>query len=254
MVKTAISAFPREIKKISGDKTTVLHIAECFGNTVQGEGISAGVPSIFLRMQNCTLNCTWCDTTEVWRRGNPYSVEELLSIWKFYNIDQDLRSKHHLVITGGSPLLQQQGLTKLFKGFVDSLSFTPFIEVENECVRMPDSYFLSYISQWNNSPKLSNSGMKKSIRYKPDIIKFMSGIYNSYFKFVISEESDWDEIEKDFLMPDLIKKEQIILMPEGSSREELRKAYTHVLDLCCKHGVRMSDRLQVTVFDKVVGV
>jgi 7-carboxy-7-deazaguanine synthase len=252
MVKTIIEAFPKGKKTAVKDGSSVIKVAECFSNTVQGEGASMGAPSTFLRLQNCTLNCTWCDTTEVWRKGNPYSVKELLDIWEFQNVLGDLETQH-LILTGGSPLLQQKALLELLKTFIDRYNFLPYVEVENEAVLMPDDEFIEHVIQWNNSPKLSTSGMKR-FRYKPDVIKKMSSINNSWFKFVITKANDWEEIKKDFLEPGLIDKEQIILMPEGSTREELRNHYPIVMDICCREGVRMSDRLQVTVFDKTTGV
>ena len=63
-----------------------LNIAECF-MSMQAEGITSGVPSIFIRLQNCNFLCgfpsgngksSWvCDSVSVWRSGKPYTNEEL---------------------------------------------------------------------------------------------------------------------------------------------------------------------------------
>ena len=30
--------------------------------TIQGEGVFTGVPSVFIRLQECAVGCSWCDT------------------------------------------------------------------------------------------------------------------------------------------------------------------------------------------------
>jgi len=40
-------------------------IAETF-YSIQGEGATAGLPAIFVRLQGCTVGCTWCDTKYSW--------------------------------------------------------------------------------------------------------------------------------------------------------------------------------------------
>ena len=67
-----------------------LKISELF-YSVQAEGTSTGIPSIFIRLQGCNLMCGgpggslmkegkatwWCDTEAVWKLGKEYSNEDL---------------------------------------------------------------------------------------------------------------------------------------------------------------------------------
>lgn len=253
MPTTIIKAYPNFKRIPADDGSKILHIAECFADTVQGENF-AGYPSTFLRMQRCTLNCSWCDSTEVWRKGNPYSSKELLNIFDETETSKKLINGQHLILTGGSPILQQDGITEFLDLFIKKYKAKPFVEIENECVLMPSKGLLNYVDRWNNSPKTSNSNMKERIRYKPEVLEFLSSCKDSWFKFVISDKNDWDEIEKDFLRPNLIRKEQIVLMPEGINRKQLQKNYQKVMDICIRENVRMTDRFQITVFNQVVSV
>lgn len=253
-VKTIIPAFPNAKREPKELKALKINISEWFSKTIQGEGVSSGTPSTFIRLKDCTLNCVWCDTTEVWRKGNPYLISEILDLMEKNGVVEDLKKGHHLIFTGGSPLKQQEGLAALCALFQVRFHFLPFIEVENECMLIPEYSFGQFVSQWNNSPKLENSGMRKELRYKPEIIKQISTIENSWFKFVISNKDDWREIENDFINPGLIHPRQIILMPCGSSQEELNKNRETVVNLAVENSVLFSDRLHVTIWDKKVSV
>ena len=231
-----------------------LKISEFFSKTIQGEGVSVGIPAAFLRLKDCTLNCVWCDTTEVWRFGNPYTYEEIFSLMESSELVEDLRKGHHLVITGGSPLKQQKSLIKFINLFIENYGFKPYIEVENETVLRIEPEFAELVNQWNNSPKLANSNMKEKIRYKPDVVSHTSKMNNSWFKFVISTPSDWEELKRDFIEPNLINRNQIILMPEGDNQPRLKETREFVAELAVNENLRFSDRLHVTIWDKKVGV
>jgi 7-carboxy-7-deazaguanine synthase len=253
MPKTLIASFPDSKRIPALDNSSVLNIAECFMDTIQGENF-VGIPSTFLRLQHCTLNCVWCDTAEVWRKGNPYSVLELVKIFEDSGLIEKMKAGQHLILTGGSPMLQEEALIELIITISAKHNFFPFVEIENECTRMPSPEMMMYVTRWNNSPKTENSGMKKDIRYKPEIIKTLSGLKDSWFKFVVAKLEDWNEIEEDFLKPGLIRKEQIVLMPEGQTREELRESYDAVVELAVRENVRMTDRMHVTIWNKKTGV
>lgn len=253
MVQTIISAFPKQKREPKSDNSGVLRVAECFSRTIQGENF-VGTPSIFLRLQYCTLDCTFCDSTETWKQGNPYSVKEIVKLFEQNGVIDDLRNGHHLVYTGGSPLKQQHELVELTDILEDILEFKPFIEIENECTLMPLESMEDIVDVWNNSPKLSNCGMRKTLRYKKDVLRYLVSLPTSYWKFVVSCKDEWKEIEEDFILPFGIDKSKIVLMPEGQTREELRQHYQAVIDLAVEKGVRVTDRMHVTVWNRKSGV
>ncbi len=253
MPKTLIKQFP-EKDRVARDDSAVLKVAEMFCDTIQGEGINIGIPATFIRLQGCTLVCVWCDTLEVWQEGNPYSIEELLDMFEENGMIDKFRFGQHIVFTGGSPLKQQTSLLQFCRRFSTRFGFSPHYEVENECVLVPNKNLVPYIRTWNNSPKLANSGMKERARYKPEVISTTAKLANSWFKFVVNSEEDWDEIRRDYLEVGLVKRDRIILMPEGEDREALRKSYDITAGIAVRENIRMTDRMHITLWDKKTGV
>ena len=101
---------------------------------------------------------------------------------------------------------------------------------------------------------VTKSKNKLRKRYKPEVIKEVSSFENSWFKFVVTCDEDWDEINETFLEPGLIKKSQIVIMPEGENREELEETRSMAADMAIKHNVKFSDRLHVILWDMKTGV
>ncbi len=253
MALQIISADPQR------QKTTValedfLEVSEFYCDTIQGEGITTGVPAAFLRLQNCTLNCRWCDSRSVWRHGNRFTFNELFELMDNADLPRKLHEGQHLILTGGSPLMQQDKLAAFLNEFVKIYDFKPFIEVENECIILPTHLKFDYVNIWNNSPKLSNSGSPYYRRYKPEVIKTMSNLPNAWFKFVVYENYDWDEIKKDFLGPELIRRDQIILMPRGETFEELKKNQSFVVRTAIENNVRYCTREHIVLWDTTTGM
>ncbi len=252
--KQLIKAHPTEERRLSSIAGEFLRISEFFFDTIQGEGINLGQPAAFLRLQQCTLNCIWCDTNEVWRHGNPYSFDELIQMIANTMLADKLQADQHLVLTGGSPLLQQGKLARFITKFISYFGFKPYIEVENECVLLPEPDFAQYVDCWNNSPKLMNSGNSLYEMHDAFVIGATAALPNSWFKFVITDPSDWDEIEERFLDSGLIERKQIILMPEGATRDELKTHTEMVVELAIQKGVLYRSREHIVLWNRMTGI
>jgi organic radical activating enzyme len=103
----------------------VAYLAEVFGS-IQGEGMDAGVPAIFLRFAGCNLSCTYCDTPEARTRPDAFSIDDGRGTRKVANpvdcselvdlVADDLGCRRLAVLTGGEPLLQPAALPPLARG------------------------------------------------------------------------------------------------------------------------------------------
>lgn len=213
--------------------------------SLQGEGKNIGTPSIFVRLALCNLQCGWCDTEYTWnwkkfnkeRETMDLSVEEVAQVIQRF-------SCHHVVFTGGEPLLQQKELVLLMEQFKKN---NYWFEIETNGTLLPSLEFDSYIHQYNCSPKLANSGNLKEERECAAALQFFAQNPKATFKFVMKEKKDFSEVM--FLIAKYkISKEKVYLMPEGRTQESLQMAQGWVSALCQETGFCFTDRLHIQIF------
>ncbi|MEO0265424.1 MAG: 7-carboxy-7-deazaguanine synthase QueE [candidate division WOR-3 bacterium] len=220
-----------------------LIVSEIF-KSIQGEGPKTGSPSVFLRLAGCNLRCKFCDTKYA-------SFTEFASEWKSLELTDILReiegirgSAWNLVITGGEPLLQKQPLAKLI-GTLESLFHT--VEIETNGTILPEGIPLLTSLSFNVSIKLSNSGVDEDARINGDVINFYAEFERAYFKFVIGDEFDIQEllriVENNYISP-----HRVYLMPMARDLEELDRIAYKVCELAIRFGFNYSDRLHIRLF------
>lgn len=89
-----------------GPRGIYAEITEVFPS-IQGEGIFAGQPQVFIRFAKCNLGCDYCDTAKA--GGKLYGVYDLLN--RVNKID-GLDRIDTVSITGGEPLLYSDFLKR----------------------------------------------------------------------------------------------------------------------------------------------
>ena len=237
-------------------------------HTLQGEGLSSGVPSVFVRCSACNLQCRWCDTEYTWnwtgtdyvhardRPGQPSKFErsqsqvrmtpeeaaELIRPWGCSNI----------VFTGGEPMLQQPALTALARLLLETDPGCAF-EVETNGTIAFQPEFDAIVTRYNVSPKLGNSGLPEEVRLAPDVLRQLAASPKATFKFVCADPADIAEIAR-FATAYAVPRPRILLMPEGVDEPTLQRRRGWLFEVCKQHGWRYTDRLQVTVFGDRRGV
>jgi 7-carboxy-7-deazaguanine synthase len=220
--------------------------------SIQGEGQTMGIPSVFVRLAGCNLLCkssSWvCDSIEVWQKGVPVMFDQLLTEDEVHR----LATGAHLIFTGGEPLLHQKKVAKYIAWFESRYFFKPIIEVETNGTIVPLLDMMKCVNYWNCSPKLANSGEPYDRRVKPEAIRAINSYDKTIFKFVIFDEKDLQTVLDDF--GDYIDREKIVLMPAGETQEKLEKTRPLVAGICIDHCLRYSDRLHIVIWNLKTGV
>ncbi len=216
--------------------------------SIQGEGITCGLPSVFVRLSLCNLRCDWCDTRYTWDWARFDRDVETTSV----PAEQVARSvlacaaggARNVVITGGEPLLQQRELADL-GGRLRKEGLR--LEVETNGTIAPAGALAACIDQWNVSPKLASSGNDAAERERPDAIAWFAARPDAYFKFVVVGPPDVDEVTV-FTARHGIAADRVVLMPEGTDARALAERSRWLVERCVPGGFRLGTRLHVLVW------
>jgi organic radical activating enzyme len=173
--------------------------------TIQGEGLLVGTPSLFIRVQGCNLRCPWCDQQEAleFRRETALSLEEVL---------RRSRSSpfRHAVITGGEPFTEPN-LGKLVRALLKE-GFSVQIETNgtlwnDDLEKVADRIHITC------SPK----GVADFFVH-PKVLKFAKEL-----KFVV-DEALTEEVLLEERFRRHLEEGLVVLQPEGNRREMMGKA------------------------------
>ena len=227
-----------------------MKIAEIF-YSIQGEGTLVGVPSVFIRTSGCNLRCTWCDTPYTsWQpEGVDQSLEQILQTTAQYGAS-------HVVVTGGEPMIAPGIVTLTQQLRAARLHIT--IETAGTVYASVACDLMSI------SPKLENSipwdreggrwaAQHNRLRWQPDVLKQLISEYPYQLKFVIAAPEDIAEVDR--MRQELgSPPAQVVLMPEGVTREAMQQRGVWLAEICKTTGYRFSPRLHVDLWGDKRGV
>jgi organic radical activating enzyme len=239
-----------------------LAISEVF-YSVQGEGKTVGVPSVFVRLGGCNLMCGGmgtqfdgelhngaefrCDTVEVWMNAQAKEVHDILD----EECTQAIKNGAHVILTGGEPMMQQQALLNFITYIQENINKDAYFEVETNGTVMPSVFLFEQINLWNCSPKLRNSGMDREMTYKPDVIKALNK-HHTIFKFVVNADKEWNEIQELYIP--IVDRKKIYLMPAGENQELLNETKEKVVEIAKDNYLNFTTRLHIEIWNKKTGV
>ena len=219
--------------------------------SLQGEGPSAGRPCVFVRLSNCNLSCTWCDTAYTWRFTGPGAFERKANQVVLSEADTAACIAAHkgnrLVITGGEPLLQAPALAKLL-----ALLPAMHVEIETNGTVAPPPALDVLIHQYNVSPKLAHSGNAAHLALIPERLAAFAADARAFFKFVVATPGDVAEVLA-LAQAYAIPRERLFLMPEGTDSATLRTRSRWLAEICASEGLRLSDRLHIHLYGDTRG-
>lgn len=231
------------------DLGRVLPVAETF-YSIQGEGKLAGTPSFFVRASGCNLRCAWCDTPYAsWSpEGRPVAVGALLA-------ELESSGARHAVITGGEPMLFDA---------VEDLAWGMHARGVHVTIETAGTIHRSLpCDLMSMSPKLSNSTPAEGDARDPSgawrarhearridlgvLQRLLDEYAGRQLKFVVCEPRDLEEVEALLSRLRGWRADDVLLMPEGTTREALASR-AWIVEACKARGWRYGPRLHIELF------
>jgi len=229
--------------------------------SLQGEGKLAGVPSVFVRTSGCNLRCWFCDSYHTsWEpTGAWLTIDEIVEQVAAFD------GAEHVVLTGGEPMIHD-GCEPLLDALADR-GYHTTVETNGTIHRNAPIDLASI------SPKLASSTPTpdrdpkgdgeweenhEKERIDLDALAALVDDYDSQLKFVVTDRADMDEIESlvDRVRAHtetIVRDTDVLLMPEGTTRDELDGTRSLVAELAQEYGYRYTPRLHVDLWNDAPG-
>jgi len=205
--------------------------------SLQGEGMLAGVPSVFVRLAGCPLRCPWCDTKSAWSPDDypRLSCRQIVDqVGKF--------ACPNVVVTGGEPLMHPQA-----GRLVDLLR----AEGWHVTVETSGIFHRTFRCQLVSiSPKLrAQAGSQTGTEhFRPSVLKHLIRQSDDYqLKFVVETYAQVRETIEACRDLTFVDRSHIMLMPRARTRAAYLRIAPKVARWAIKHNLRFSPRLQLVL-------
>jgi 7-carboxy-7-deazaguanine synthase len=228
-----------------------MQIAEIY-QSLQGEGLLAGTPSVFVRTSGCNLRCHWCDTpfTSWEPTGTPMAVGEIVTAVEAFG-------RRHVVVTGGEPLLFPETVAVCR----ELRQRGHHVTIETAATVLPEPPSRDPIADLMSiSPKLASSGppadtpggwaaRHAATRRRDDVLETLMRHAPWQLKFVIDSPADLAEAEG--WLADLgvhVAGGAVLMMPQGANADDLARTTAWLAAACERRGYRLAHRHHIEWF------
>lgn len=237
-----------------------LPVVEIIGPTVQGEGMRVGRRAALVRLGGCNLSCGSCDTTYSWDGIEP--VAEMDNSEIMHNLARIANNHpiHHVVITGGEPLIHQSTVA-LRTLVVDLVGQGISVEVETNGTVVPAYWFQALmVTRGTSSPPVSFSVSPKIVsglatdaeskRIKRLPIEWFAQCGCAFFKVVCRTTEDvtrvgaWADINN-------ISRNNVWIMAEGATWSDHVTRARALADHILAEGMNVSPRLHLALWPTI---
>lgn len=172
-----------------------MKINEIF-ESIQGEGILAGLPTIFIRTTGCNLRCDWCDTKYAYNKGRELGIGNILTeIRKF--------GSKRTCITGGEPLLQEETIRLIEQLIQNDYSVSIETNGSKDISVLPKEVLISLDIKCPSSNEQGKILFKNLRHIKK----------KDQCKFVINDKKDYEYAKKMVEEHNLINKTNVFFSP-----------------------------------------
>ena len=229
---------------------TTVPVSEQFGPTLQGEGPYQGRAVQFLRLGGCNLSCSWCDTPYTWD-GSRFDLRQELKPKSGAAILQDLVPNVPLVLSGGEPLLHQENSGLLWALRNSGIE----VHVETNGTLEPTRLFRRSVNWFGVSPKLSHAGLHRG-KQDPALNSAWPGLsrknHQIFLKVVVRNADDVAAVA-DWAKALGWPREQVWVMPLGTSTAELLAHWNEIATAAAERGINATQRLHVLAWGDCKG-